>query len=397
MSKFKKVIIILSIVILVLGAYGFGWAVGRGELTLPIKNSAKVINKESSNNEIDFRLFWNVWDLIGQKYAGNIDYQKMLYGAISGMVNSLGDPYTVFMNPDEAAKFSDEMKGVFEGIGAEIGMKDNQLVIISPIENSPAQKAGLLAGDKILKIDDKETQGMSLSEAVSKIRGTKGTEVKLLVGRNGFTEPKEFKITRDVIEVKDVTWEMKDENIAYIKVRSFGENSSAEFKDIVAEVLAKNPKGIILDLRNNPGGYLDSSVEIASKFIPEGIIVYEEMKDGKKKEYKATGNATLANNKLVILVNKGSASASEIVAGALQDYSRGQIVGETTFGKGSVQDLDELKGGSAIRITIAHWLTPKGRSIQDQGIKPDIDVKMTEQDYNNNHDPQLDKALELLK
>jgi carboxyl-terminal processing protease len=398
MSRLKKIIIGISIVVLILGAYGFGWSVGRGEINFTGGSVIqKVINKESPKKEVDFRLFWNAWDLIEQKYVGQIDYQKMLYGSISGMVNSLGDPYTVFMNPDEAAKFSDELKGVFEGIGAEIGMKNNQLVIIAPLENSPAKKSGLLSGDKILKINDQDTTGMNLSEAVSKIRGPKDTQVKLLINREGFSEPREFTITREVIEVKDITWEMKDNNIAYIKIRSFGENSSSEFKDIASQVLAKNPSGIVLDLRNNPGGYLDSSVDIASKFIRDGVIVYEEIKDRKRKEYKATGDATLADPKLIVLINKGSASASEILAGAIKDYNRGQLIGEKTFGKGSVQELDQLVGGSAIRITIAHWLTPKGKSINDQGIEPDIEVKITDQDYNANLDPQIEKALELLK
>jgi carboxyl-terminal processing protease len=397
MTRFRKIIIIVGIVVLIFGAYGFGWSVGKGDISISSQNFIPtIINKNSSNKQVDFRLFWNVWDLVEQRYVGTIDYQKMLYGAISGMVNSLGDPYTVFMTPDEAANFSQELKGVFEGIGAEIGMKNDKLTIIAPLENSPAQKAGLLSGDMILKINDQDTQGMSLSDAVSKIRGPKGTEVKLLVNREGFTEPKEYKITRGVIEVQSVTWEMKG-NIAYIKIRSFDADTAAKFKAIIPDIIAKNPKGIVLDLRNNPGGYLDSSVEVASKFIPDGAIVYEQTKDGKKKEYKALRDANLANYKLVVLVNKGSASASEILAGAIADHKKGTLVGEKTFGKGSVQEVDELTGGSALRITIAHWLTPLGKSINDQGINPDIEVKMTDQDYNAGRDPQLDKALQLLQ
>ncbi len=397
MNKTKKIIISLGLIFVILGSFGLGWTVGKGKLIIGQNFVPKVINKESPKKEIDFSLFWNVWDLVEQKYAGNIDYQKMLYGAISGTVNSLGDPYTVFMNPDEAAKFSDELKGVFEGIGSEIGMKNNKLIVIAPIKDSPAQKAGLLSGDQILKIDGQGTEGMSLSEAVAKIRGQKNTDVTLFINREGFSAPKEFKITRQVIEVKDITWEMKQGNIAYVKIRSFGEDSANQFKNIVPEIVAQNPKAIILDLRDNPGGYLDSSVDIASKFIPDGAIVYEQTKDGKKKPYNANGDAGLANYKLIVLVNKGSASASEILAGAIKDHNRGQLLGETTYGKGSVQDLDELKGGSAIRITIAHWLTPSGKSIDKQGINPDIEIKMTEQDYNQSRDPQLDKALELLK
>jgi len=397
MNKTKKILGIIGIVVIIFGAYGFGWAVGRGDITIGQNFIPKVINLGSSPKEIDFSLFWNTWDLIEQKYAGNIDYQKMLYGAISGMVNSLGDPYTSFMTPNEAANFSDELKGVFEGIGAEIGMKNNKLTVIAPLENSPAKKAGLLSGDQILKINDQSTEGMSLSDAVNKIRGPKGTEVTLIINREGFSQPKEYKLTREKIEVKDVTWEMKDDNIAYIKIRSFGENSSSEFKDIVPEILTKNPKGIIVDLRDNPGGYLDSSVEISSKFIHNGVIVFEQNKNGNKKPYNATGDSQLSGFKMIVLVNKGSASASEIMAGAIKDHNRGQLVGETTYGKGSVQEVEELKGGSDLRITIAHWLTPDGNSIDGKGITPDIEVKMIENDYNANRDPQLDKALELLK
>jgi len=397
MSRSKKIVLFISIIILILGSYSLGFWAGKKTYLSGAGFTPRIINKEYSPSEIDFSLFWHVWDLVKEKYVGPIDYQKMFYGAISGMVNALGDPYTAFMNPEEAQTFTNEMKGTFEGIGAEVGIKNNQLLIIAPLEDSPAKKAGLLSGDKILKINGQDTTGLSLSEAVSKIRGPKGTEVKLLISREGFSEPKEFTIVRDLIKVKSVSWEMKNSEIAYIRLRSFDENSANEFKDAATEILAKNPRGIILDLRDNPGGYLDSSVEIASEFIPKGVIVYEKFKDGRKKEYKATGNATLEKFKLVVLINKGSASASEIVAGAIKDYRRGTLVGEQTFGKGSVQDLDELKGGAAIRITIAWWLTPSGRSINEEGIKPDMVVKMTEKDYNQNRDPQLDKALELLK
>jgi carboxyl-terminal processing protease len=398
MNKVKKIIIGLGILVLILGAYGFGWSVGRGEISISEYNPIpKIINKESSKKEIDFSLFWSTWDLIGQKYVGKIDYQNMLYGAISGMVSSLDDPYTVFMNPQEASEFSEEMKGVFEGIGAEIGIKNNKLIIIAPLEDSPAQKLGLLPGDQILKINSEETEGITLQEAVYKIRGPKGTKVKLLINREAFPKPREFEITRGLIEVQSVVWKMKDKNIAYVKIRNFGEDTTSEFKTAVSQIIAKNPSGIILDLRNNPGGYLDSSIDIASEFIPSGIIVYEEFKDGRKKEYKASNDAPLANFELVVLINKGSASASEIVAGAIRDHKKGILVGEKTFGKGSVQDLDELKGGAAIRITIAYWLTPSGQSINEHGIKPDIEIKMSDDDYKQDRDPQLDKALELLK
>jgi len=401
MSKRKKIILILSFLFLSFSSFGLGFLYGRGEINFYLPSNKDIapaiINKEPLKKEIDFSLFWNVWDLIKEKYAGKIDYQKMFYGAISGMVNSLEDPYTAFLDPEQTKKFEDDMKGTFEGIGAEIGIKNNQLMIIAPLDDTPAQKAGLLAGDKILKINNEETQGMSLNEAVSKIRGPKGTEVKLLIMRDKFNQPKEFKITRAVIEVKDVVWSLKENDIAYIKIRNFGENSANNFKDLANEILSKNPKGIILDLRDNPGGYLDSSVEIASKFIPSGVILYEKFKDGHKKSYNSSGDSILANYKLVVLINQGSASASEIVAGAIRDHHRGTLVGEKTFGKGSVQNYEHLKDGSSVRITVAYWLTPSGESINEQGIKPDIEVKMTDEDYNQNRDPQLKKAIEIIK
>ncbi|MDD5464632.1 MAG: S41 family peptidase, partial [Candidatus Moranbacteria bacterium] len=280
--------------------------------------------------------------------------------------------------------------------GAEIGNKNNQIVIIAPLADTPAQKAGLKAGDLLLKIDNQDTQGMTISDAVSKIKGPKGTEVTLTISRPGEFDSKEFKITRDTIVIKSVSFEMKD-NIAYVKISSFMDTTTSEFKKTVIDILAKNPKGIVLDLRDNPGGYLDSAVDVSSEFIEDGTILIEETKGGKQDKYSAKGDARLKDLKMVVLVNGGSASASEIVAGAMKDNKRAQIVGEKTFGKGTVQDYDQLPMGTSIKITIAKWLTPNGTSINEHGITPDIEVKLSDDDRNANRDPQLQKALELLK
>lgn len=395
-NKLKKIIGIFVIVALLFSSYGFGWLMGSGNRIIFKGGVPNIINKDSeTEKEIDFKLFWNVWDIINNKYYGDADQQKMFYGAISGMVGALGDPYTIFLTPEEATKFNDEMKGSFEGIGAELGMKNDKLSIIAPLDGSPAQKAGLRAGDIILKINDEDTTGMSLNDAVSKIRGAKGTEVKLLISREG-ADQKEYKIVRDTIEVKSVSFEMKD-GLAYLKIKSFNDETMNEFNAIKSDLLSKNPNGIILDMRGNPGGYLDKAIEFASEFIDKGAITWEQFKDGSKKEYSSKGGGSLTKFKVVVLVDNGSASAAEIVAGALRDQKDAKLVGEKTYGKGSVQELQELLGGAALKVTIAHWLTPNGDSINEKGLEPDLKIELSNDDFNKGKDPQLDKAIELLK
>ncbi len=320
-----------------------------------------------------------------------------MYGALSGMVGSLGDPYSVFFDPETTRKFNEELAGKFDGIGAEIGMKHDQIVIIAPLPDSPAQRAGLQAGDKILKIDDKDTAGMPLDIAVSNIRGKKGTSVVLKIFRTGAKEPKDFPITRDTINVRSVTWKMLPGDIGYVKMVYFNETTDALFEEAIQGILAKNPKGIIFDLRNNPGGFLEVGVDVASQWVPAGqVVVTQESQGGGKEEFRARGQARFHGIATVVLVNGGSASASEIVAGALQDYSVAKLIGEKTFGKGSVQTFEPLRNGSSIKITVAHWLTPKGRQINGTGIAPDIEVKMGKDDFEGDKDPQLQKAIDAL-
>jgi len=356
-------------------------------------------NKEQPQ-DVDFDLFWEAWNLINEKYVDTtkLDRKKMIYGAISGMIKAIGDPFSSFMNPEESKQFSQDLEGVFEGVGIEIGIKNDILTVISPIEESPAAKAGLRAGDKILKIGDALTTDMSIDEAVSKIRGPKGTEVSLIIMRNGDSDPKEIKIIRDTISVKSVKLEWKENDIAVVKISKFGDDTVSVFNQAANQIISKNVKGVILDLRNNPGGYLEAAVDISSKFIPKNkIVVSEEERSGNKKDYLASGNSILEGLPVVVLVNSGSASASEITAGALRDVLGAKLVGKKTFGKGSVQELEKLSGGSSIRITIARWLTPNGEYIMEKGIEPTVEVDLTDEDYNNDRDPQMDKALEIIK
>ena len=348
--------------------------------------------------DVDFNLFWEVWDILKKEYVDKdkLDDKKMFYGALKGLVESTGDPYTVFMEPKLAKEFSNDLAGTFEGIGAEIGKKDDIITIIAPLIGTPAEKIGLQAGDKIYSINGESTSGLAVEEAVSKIRGPKGTEVTLTIFRNGFDEPKDFKIIRQTILVKSVRTRSDSDKIFTITITNFNDDTSELFKQAVAEAVEKNPKGIILDLRNNSGGYLETAIDVASEWIDQGIIVTEQFSSEKKKEYLNRGRARLKDFPTVVLVNQGSASASEIVSGALKDYGKATIVGMKTFGKGSVQTLEEMKDGSSIKITVAKWLTPKGYNINDQGITPDVEIDLTSEDYNKNTDPQMDKAVEIL-
>jgi carboxyl-terminal processing protease len=394
---------ILAVVILAGTFYGGFWY---GKNSRPsIEKVIGIQNLEAGKpSSVDFSLFWDAWAQIQEKFVNrqNLDYQNMVYGAISGMLASLDDPYTIFMTPQENKDFSQSLQGNLEGIGAEIGVRKNVLTIVSPLENSPAQKAGLLAGDRIIKINDELSSGMSAEEAVSKIRGPKGTEVRLMIVREGWSESKEIKIVRDIINIPIVKVEMKEvspgKKVAYIALYQFTDNSAAEFEKAARQVLTSEAQGIILDLRDNPGGYLDSAVDIASWFLSRGVLVVsEDFGDGKKTEHQSSGLNKLGSYQTVILINQGSASASEILAGALRDDKQVKLVGNKSFGKGSVQQLEQMRGGTSLKVTIAKWLTPSGHSIMDEGLEPDIQADLIKDDIDNGRDPQLDKALELFK
>jgi len=395
----KKYISITSRLIVLVLIFGLGYFLG-GSNQPSIGEVEGLVNKEPGQDiGIDFSLFWDAWRVIEKDYVnrGDLNRQNMIYGAITGLLDSLDDPYSVFMEPENSKKFLDDIKGSFEGIGAEIGMRKGILTVISPLEGNPAQKAGLRAGDKILKVDDTLTADLTLDEAVNLIRGEKGVEVILLVARDDWDEAKEINIIRDIIQIPIIKWEMKDNNIAYVQFYHFTENSANQFENTIKEIFNAGAQGLILDVRNNPGGYLDVAVDIASWFLPKReLVVTEDYGDGNKNEHLSKGYQTLEDMPTVVLINQGSASASEILAGALRDIRGIQLVGQKSFGKGSVQQLEKMRGGSSIKITVAKWLTPSGISIAEEGIMPDFEIEITNEDFEEMRDPQLNKALELL-
>jgi carboxyl-terminal processing protease len=374
--------------------------VGNQQKIFPVSDT-NFVNQESKNSELDFSLFWKAYELLKEKYvdSSSLDAKKLMFGAIEGLMRSTGDPYTVYLDPDENKKFSEDITGSFEGIGAEMGIKQDILTIIAPLEGSPAEKAGLRAGDKVIKINGENSSDLGLDEAVDKIRGPKGTEVKLTIWRNGDEEAKEITVARDIINVKSVKFIDKGDGIAYIKISRFGEDTDSEFNEVVKKNVGEATKGIILDLRNDPGGYLDGAVNIASKMLSKDkVVVIEESGDKKQKKLLSRGGDVLSHLPTVVLINEGSASASEILAGSLgENRDNVTLVGKKSFGKGSVQELIELPQETAAKITVARWLTPRGNQINEVGIEPNITIGMTEEDYANDRDPQLEKALEIIK
>lgn len=352
--------VIITLVILMLASMGM---------------SQKVVAVSNDTYE-SLKIFTDVLGIVQQDYAEQVEPKKLIYGAIKGMVRDL-DPHSSFMTPDEYKEMQIDTRGVFGGIGIEIGLKDNSLTVVAPIEDTPAFKAGILAGDRIVKIGDKPTKDMSLNEAVSLMRGPEGTAVTISILREGWDNPRPFKLNRAVIKVKSVKHRPLEDGFAYVRIVQFQENTSTDLKKALDDIKAKKGdiKGLILDLRNNPGGLLQEAVNVSNIFIDQGLIVYTKGRAaGQDMVFKADGTKTQPNYPMIVLVNGGSASASEIVAGALQDHKRAIILGMTTFGKGSVQTIIPLSDGSALRLTTSKYYTPGGRSIQAKGIEPDIKV-----------------------
>lgn len=388
MISLKKKIALSIFILLV---FGGGFFIGKLSVTCPV----------CPPQDVDLSLLWETWNKLEEKYVdpSALDKQNMIYGAVSGMVDSLEDPYTMFFTPEKTEKFLEDVRGRFEGVGMEVGIRKGRLQVIAPLKGTPAQKAGLRAGDIIMKVEDTTTLDMSLEEAVSLIRGPKGTTVTLSILRNDWESSQEFKIKRDLIEVPSLAWEMKEGNIAYIDISHFSEKADSEFSKAALEILNSPAEKIILDLRNNPGGYLEISQDVAGWFLEKGnTVVIEDFGNGEGEIiYKAEGNSKLLSYPLVILINQGSASASEILASAIRDNRGVKLVGETSFGKGSVQELISLREEASLKVTVAKWLTPERKQITEQGLEPDIEVEMTEEDYSQNRDPQLERAIELLK
>lgn len=360
-----------------------------------------VLNPDAGAPQgVDFGLFWDTWKILEEKFPdqSKLDRQKMLYGAISGLVKSLGDPYTAFFNPQDTKTFFEDVKGSLEGIGIEIGIRRGVLSVLAPLEGTPAEKAGLKAGDQILRVNDESTFDMTVDDAVKRIRGPAGTEVTLLIGRTSWDEPRKITIARGVIIIPILSSRELEPGITYVKLNHFTQSASPQFAAFVNSFLERIPQNrLILDLRNNPGGFLDVSVDIGSWFVEENkVVAIEEFANGRRQEYRSQRPGPLANAKMVVLVNQGSASAAEILAGALRDQNGVKLIGEKTFGKGSIQELEELKDGSSLKITIAKWLTPSGKSLMDGGLDPDIEVK-TPDNNSDKLDPQLGKAIEVVK
>ena len=348
---------------------------------------------------VDLSLFWTVYEEILDRYykEDKVDEETMVYGAVKGLVNSLDDPYTVFMDPDETEEFNASLEGTLEGIGAELSVEDQVLVIVSPLKDSPAEKAGLLPRDVIYKINDEYANDMTLFDAIMSIRGKKGTTVTLTIIRDGVDEPFEVSIVRDQINLESVTMEELDDDIVYISINQFSDRTIEEFNAAISGLILNEPKGLIIDLRYNGGGYLDIAIDILSFLLPSHTEAVKIDSRVDEEIMYTNGNEKLLNVPIVVLVNEGSASASEIVAGAIQDLKRGVVMGTQTFGKGTVQEVNFFNDGSSIRLTIAQWLTPDGRSIQEVGLTPDIIEELSDEDIENEFDSQKDAAIEYLK
>lgn len=398
-SALKPTLLVVVSILIVAASFGGGTYVGY-ERRPAIERVKGVLGQEAEKPpEVDFSQFWEVWGAVEEKYVDrdSIDRKKLVEGAVTGLVKALGDPYTVFLPPQQSRLFHEDVHGSFGGIGAEIGMRKDILTVIAPLKGSPAERAGLKAGDKILKINATTTADLSLEEAVSFIRGPIGTSVKLAISRDD-EEMREIEIGRDTIVIPIIETARKGDGVFYIHLLNFNEKSPLEFRKAIREFLISGDSRLILDLRSNPGGFLDAAVDIASWFIPAGeIVAREKTADGSEILYRSSGHRLLESVPAVVLMDRGSASASEIVAGALRDIRGIKLFGEKTFGKGSVQEVENLRDGASLKITIAKWLTPNGTSIDQTGLEPDVRIEIKKEDTDAGRDPQLDKAIEALK
>jgi carboxyl-terminal processing protease len=390
-KKFAK-IVGLSAVIVVVFLTGIG--VGSGSIVFSSSNSS---NKQAPDN-LDYASVEQLYDLLRANYDGKLDTQTLLDGMKSGLASAAGDPYTQYFDAKEAKAFNQELSGSFIGIGAELGQNDEKnLIVVSPIDGFPAQKAGLRAQDIIVSIDGKTTSDLSINEAVTRIRGEAGTQVTLRILRNK-TEDLSFKITREEIKIPSVKWEITADNIGYLQISQFSQDTTMLASEAADEFAAKNVKGVVLDLRDDPGGLLNSAVEVSSLWLPAGKTILQQKQGGVTVQtYTANGKATLQGVPTAVLINAGSASASEIVAGALRDNKVATLYGEKSYGKGSVQEIHNLPNGSEVKVTIARWYRPNGQNIDKKGIKPDKEIKMTNEDYAQDRDPQKDAAFNFLK
>jgi carboxyl-terminal processing protease len=400
-------------IIMLLGSFSGGFLVGH---FLPLQTNASQPlfagapepaptvsppQQSTTPDELEtlFQPFWEAWNIVHDDYVDQpVDDLLLMQGAIRGMMEALGDEHSSYMDPETYETANTILSGQeYEGIGAWVDTTADYLTIISPIPGSPAEEVGLEPGDRIIEIDGEDMTGVDAELARQRVLGPAGSTVVLTVAREGESEALEFTVTREKIVIKSASGEMLEDGIGYVQITTFGDKTTPELRATLEELMAQNPRGLVIDLRNNGGGYLQTSVEVASEFIGEGVVLIEQYGDGERTTYQALKNGQATEIPLVVLINEGTASASEIVAGAIQDYGRGKLVGVTSYGKGSVQNWVPLSDNQgAVRVTIAKWLTPDERTIQDEGLKPDVEVEITEEDYEADLDPQLDKAIEVL-
>ncbi|HOM78033.1 S41 family peptidase [Patescibacteria group bacterium] len=406
MSPVKKFQQILITFLLLIASFYVGNYYGQQGYEVQLKKSVPLVsikNKDTYSKEVDFALFWEVWEQLRARHLERpFDPQKLLYGAITGLVNSTGDPYSSFLDPEQNSVVTSAINGEYQGIGAELGVRDNQIMVVAPLDGSPAKSAGIMAGDKILQINGETSFGLSLTEAVSKIRGDVGTTVTLTIQR-GAPEPFDVQIIRGNITISSVTWEDKGNGVAYVRISRFGGETNKEWNTVVSEINLKmnNLDSLVLDLRGNPGGYMDSAIHIASEFLKNGtVVMYQEDALGESFEYKDERLGSFERlPKIFVLIDGGSASASEILAAALKENLGDLVtlVGDKSFGKGTIQDARDFKDGSGLHLTVAKWLTPKKNWVHEVGIEPDVKVEFTAEDFEQGRDPQLDKVLELAR
>jgi carboxyl-terminal processing protease len=394
MRAFLKALTAIGVVAVIAGAsFLAGFEVN--QLIRP----TETIQPKASESEY-FDLFWEAWQVIEREFFGELpDPEEFTYGAIHGALRTLDDPATMLLEPMPSEDQMIDLRGAYEGIGALVSVDDeDQIIIVSPFDGSPAMQAGVRAGDIVLKVDDVAVTGMPLEEAVRLIRGPRGTTVRLTILREEEITPLEIEVVRDEVELATVGGMVLEDDIGYVRVALFSERTSQELQETLQELMAENLSGLILDLRNNPGGVFPSAaIEVASQFVDEGVIVYQQFSDGREQAHSALPGGLATDIPLVVLVNQGTASNSEVVVGAIQDYDRGVLIGEQTFGKGSVQRVHELSDGSSLHVTMALLLTPDRHPINEKGITPDIVVPFTEEDFLQGIDPQLERAIEYLK
>lgn len=411
MSKTLRIgLIVVVVVILSLGSFAGGFVTAQAlpllsrlnaasiETPLPLSTPPQALESTPSDLQTLFVPFWETWDLVHTQYVDQpVDDIELIRGAIRGLLAALKDEHTSYMDPQQYADATAELSGEYDGIGAWVDPSGDYLIIISPMPNSPAEKAGLKPGDKIIAIDGEDMTGLDGEIVRLKVLGPAGSVVHLTVLREGEPEPLEFDIVREHIVIQSVIGEMRPDGLAYVQITTFGDNTTRELRQTLNTLMAQEPKGLILDLRYNGGGYLQTAVEVASEFIGQGVILYEQYGDGTRQSYEAIPGGRATKIPLVVLINEGTASASEILAGAIQDYGRGKLVGVTSYGKGSVQNWVPLSNDQgAVRVTVAKWLTPNGRTIHKQGLTPDVVVEITEEEIKAKQDPQLEKAVEVL-